>query len=284
LLNFRIENILNPYIYNIYIICNEFISIHIISKTNNFLTLYDSHFRCNKLKNIKIVKQYKNIYFDLDRTLWDFESNSKETFKDIFDKYNLIDIFGDFDIFLESYKKHNDRLWKLYRVGQIKKSLLRYKRFSLTLEEFGIKNDDLAQKIADDYITISPTKKQLFPGAHETLKYLNSKYNLYIITNGFNEVQFVKMENSNLDQYFDKVFTSENAGVQKPNKKIFEYALNSVNAKKCESIMIGDDLEVDIRGAKKYGLDQVFFNVVGCEHNEDITYEIDSLKKLQEIL
>jgi len=230
------------------------------------------------------VKQYKNIYFDLDRTLWDFESNSKDTFIDIFDKYNLVDIFGDFDIFLNTYKKHNDRLWKLYRVGQIKKALLRYKRFSLTLEEFGIKNDDLAQKIAKDYISISPTKKKLFPGAHETLRYLNTKYNLYIITNGFNEVQFIKMKNSDLDQYFDKVFTSENAGAQKPNKKIFEFALNSVNAKKNESIMIGDDLEGDIRGARNYGLDQVFFNSVRYEHNEDITYEVNSLKELLKIL
>ncbi|MEA3316871.1 MAG: HAD-IA family hydrolase, partial [Bacteroidota bacterium] len=154
----------------------------------------------------------------------------------------------------------------------------------LTLEEYGIKNDELAQKIGDDYITISPTKMKLFPHTHETLKYLNEKYNLYIITNGFNEVQFVKMKNCGLEDYFDKIFTSENAGAQKPNMKIFEFALNSVNAKKKESIMIGDDLESDILGAKKYGLDQIFFNVVGREHNEDITYEINSLKKLQEIL
>ncbi|MDA3779792.1 MAG: YjjG family noncanonical pyrimidine nucleotidase [Bacteroidales bacterium] len=229
--------------------------------------------------------QYRNIYFDLDRTLWDFESNSKDTFRDIFDKYNLIKDFGDFDVFLNTYKKHNERLWKLYRIGQIKKSVLRYKRFSLTLEEYGITNDDLAQKMGDDYITISPTKKKLFPNTHETLEYLSKKYNLYIITNGFNEVQFVKMKNCKLDKYFDKVFTSENAGAQKPNKKIFKFALSSVNAKKTESIMIGDDLESDILGAKNYGLDQVFFNAVERKHKEkNITYEINSLKELQKIL
>jgi putative hydrolase of the HAD superfamily len=230
------------------------------------------------------MKKYKHIYFDLDRTLWDFDSNAKETFQDIYEKHELHKIFNNFDNFYHTYVKHNERLWKIYRDGKIKKSVLAFKRFALTLEEFGVKDEGLAKIIGQDYIEISPTKKRLFPGTYETLEYLKNKYNLYIITNGFNEVQFTKLKNSKLDTFFKKIFTSENAGAQKPNAKIFEHALKSVNARKKESVMIGDDIDTDIIGAKKFGLDQVYFNPLGKKHSEDITHEITSLKELQNIL
>jgi putative hydrolase of the HAD superfamily len=229
------------------------------------------------------MKKYKNIYFDLDRTLWDFDSNAKESFQDIYKKYELQEIFNTFDNFYNTYVKHNERLWKIYRDGKIRKSVLTFKRFALTLEEFGVKDEELAKKIGQDYIEISPTKKRLFPGTYETLDYLKDKYNLYIITNGFNEVQFTKLKNSKLDTYFKKVFTSENAGAQKPNAKIFEHALKTVNAKKKESVMIGDDIDTDIIGAKKFGLDQIYFNPERKEHTEDITHEITTIKELLEI-
>ena len=230
------------------------------------------------------MNKYKHIYFDLDRTIWDFDKNALDTFQDIFVNYNLKKIFKTFDDFYNTYVKHNDILWNDYREGRIKKSILTYKRFSLTLEEFGIDDEELAKKIAKDYITISPTKKQLFPHAHETLEYLYNKYKLHIITNGFNEVQFTKLKNSDLDKYFLNVFTSEDAGAQKPNPIIFQHALKNGNANKEESIMIGDDLKVDILGAKNFGLDQIFFNPENIKHSEDITHEINSLKELQEIL
>ncbi|MFO7830068.1 MAG: YjjG family noncanonical pyrimidine nucleotidase [Bacteroidales bacterium] len=230
------------------------------------------------------MKKYKNIYFDLDRTLWDFDNNAKETFQDIYEKYQFEKIFKNFDNFYNTYVKHNERLWKVYRDGKIRKSVLVYKRFELTLNEFGIDDIELAKKIGQDYIEISPTKKRLFPGTYEVLDYLKEKYNLYIITNGFNEVQFTKLKNSNLDAYFKKVFTSENAGAQKPNAKIFEHALKTVNARKKESIMIGDDLDGDILGAKKFGLDQIYFNPAKKNHSENITHEIFALKELQKIL
>lgn len=230
------------------------------------------------------MKQYKYIYFDLDRTIWDFDKNAEETFKDIYEKYQLEKVFKSFDNFYNTYVKHNDILWGLYREGKIEKSVLSYKRFLLTLNEFGVDDVELAKKIATDYICISPTKKGLFPFAHETLGYLYKKYKLYVITNGFNEVQFTKLKNSDLEKYFSKVFTSEDAGAQKPNPIIFEHALHEANAEKQESIMIGDDLNVDILGARDFGLDQVFFNPERKEHSEEITHEISSLKELQEIL
>lgn len=228
--------------------------------------------------------KYKHIYFDLDRTLWDFERNALETFKEIYIEYELDKIFRGFNFFFDSYTKNNDRLWKQYREGNLKKSILRNKRFALTLKDFGVKDDILAEKIGDAYVSRSPSKTHLFPYVHEALSYLERKYNLYIITNGFNEVQFSKLKNCNLDQYFNKVFTSENAGANKPNRIIFEKALKDVNAKKTESIMIGDDFDVDVLGAKRFGMDQVWFNTNGFEATEAITYEIHSLKELIDIL
>ena len=230
------------------------------------------------------MTKYKHIYFDLDRTLWDFDNNARETFIEIYNKRNLNSIFNSFDAFYNTYNKYNDLLWKDYRDGKIEKSELRWKRFALTLEEFGVIDNELAKHIGEDYVLISPTKKQLFPFTHETLSYLKEKYKLYIITNGFSEIQFIKLVNSNLDKYFTHVFTSEEAGAQKPSPIIFEHALKIANAEINECLMIGDDLETDILGARNMGIDQVYFNTDKVRHNEAITYEISSLNELKGVL
>jgi len=231
------------------------------------------------------MKKYTHIYFDLDRTLWDFEANALETFQDLFEKYKLQQIFDSFEAFHKTYQKHNEQLWKEYRDQKISKQDLRNRRFELTLDEVNIEDKHLAQQLGDEYIALSPLKTRLFPGTLDVLDYLSAKqYRLHIITNGFNEVQFVKLKNSKLDQYFSKVITSENAGAQKPRPEIFHYALSSVHAKKHESLMIGDDLSGDILGAQKYGIDQVFCNFVGHQHQERPTFEIESISELKNIL
>ncbi len=227
---------------------------------------------------------YKHIYFDLDRTIWDFETNSKQTFRDIFNKYELIDHFKCFDTFMSTYRRHNEKLWKEYREGEISKDTLRWKRFELTLAEFGIQSNEMAEKIGDDYISMSPNKKALFPYTHETLAYLKEKYELHIITNGFKEVQYIKLENSDLTKYFSTIITSEEAGAQKPKPEIFKHALETANAEKNECLMIGDDIETDIKGALNFGIDQVLFNPNNNKHNFEPTYEINSLNELKTIL
>lgn len=231
------------------------------------------------------MRKYKHIYFDLDRTLWDFDANSKDTFREIYKKYELNNYYKDFEQFFEIYNRHNDYLWGLYREGKIVKKVLSKLRFEVTLKEVGVDDERLAEKIGHDYITESPHKKKLFPGAHDVLNYLKEKYHLYIITNGFIEVQYVKLRNSELDQYFEKVFISEEIGYKKPHPEIFRFAITSVNAKKSESIMIGDDFEVDVLGAKDFGIDQVFFNPHNEKHSSNgITHEIKSLSELKGIL
>ena len=232
------------------------------------------------------MKNYKFIFFDLDRTLWDFEKNSIVTFKDIFDKYNLGSVFPDFDIFVNRYKVHNEDLWAKYRKGEIKKNELRDKRFLLTLNEFGVNDAKLARNIGDDYIKISPTKTELFPHTIEILEYLSQKYTLAIITNGFKEVQYKKLRNCNIEKYFKKVVCSEDVGHQKPHMEIFQYSLSSLNARKKDSIMIGDDFNVDVIGANKYGIDSVFFNPnnIKIESNLNSVTQIQSLVQLKEFL
>ncbi len=230
------------------------------------------------------MPKYKHIFFDLDRTLWDFEKNSVETLKEIFFKYKLDEKIESPEVFINKYKEINEKLWAKYRTGEIKKEFLRNQRFLLTLQHFGINDSSLAEKFGTDYIEISPTKTILFPNTIETLKYLSKKYTLHIITNGFKEVQFVKLKNNKLDKYFDKVITSETVGYQKPNAKIFQHSLSTSNAKKEESLMIGDDLNTDILGARNFGMNQVFFNTINTKHNEKVTHEITDLKELTELL
>ncbi|MCK5823456.1 MAG: YjjG family noncanonical pyrimidine nucleotidase, partial [Bacteroidales bacterium] len=223
------------------------------------------------------MKKYKHLYFDLDRTIWDFEANSYETLADIFYKYNLQKNIENEDVFINTYKAHNKKLWDDYGLGRITKKELITKRFLVTLEDFDINKGsifEIAKQMGIDYITISPTKTKIFPYSHEALSYLKERYTLYVLTNGFRQVQTTKLKNCNLEKYFTKLICSEDAGTQKPKPEIFRYALKTVNAKKNESIMIGDDLNIDIIGAKKAGIDQVFFNPENIIHDEKPTFEI----------
>lgn len=229
------------------------------------------------------MQRYKHIYIDLDRTLWDFKVNSAETLRDLYVKYNLSNVFPGYDIFKDRFISNNDILWEQYYKGEIKKDILRTLRFHMTLGDYGLKDKELAKSLDDDYIMISPTKTSLFPHTLESLDYLYSKYNLYIITNGFNEVQFTKLRNSGLEKYFKRIVTSESTGYMKPRIEIFNYAVTSANARKKECIMIGDDLQADILGAKNAGIDQVYFNPEKIQHEETPSFEIYSLIELKNI-
>ena len=191
----------------------------------------------------------------------------------------------DSKIFIERYKHHNEKLWDLYRQNKIEKDKLRDERFKITLDEFGINNPELAANLGEDYVAHCPKKTNLFPYVHSTLNYLKERYALHIITNGFEEVQYQKLENSNLLDYFEQIITSEQVGFKKPSQQIFKFSMLKAFAKPSDSLMIGDDLHADILGAKDIGMAQVFFNPLKHEHaNSEITYEINCLSELQEIL
>jgi len=230
------------------------------------------------------VKKYKHIFFDLDNTLWDFNSNSRAALIDIFNTHDLGRYFESPEPFIDNYHKHNSLLWERYRQGTIKKELLRSLRFEMTLKDAKIDDPDLAKEIGEDYLHLSTEKTIIFPYTHEILGYLQEKYPLYILTNGFRETQFLKMKNCDLSKYFRHVFTSETIGYNKPNPKIFQWALSSVNGKKEECLMIGDDFEIDILGAQSCGIDGVFFNPNKFVTEGRPAYEIESLIELKGIL
>ena len=231
------------------------------------------------------MKKYKHLFFDLDRTLWDFEANSLITLQEIFNNRKLKERgVPNFHSFLGFYKNYNHQLWDLYKLGEIDKDFLSVERFRGTLKNFEISDEELASKIAKDYVTISPTKTKLFPDTINVLENLSRKYHLHIITNGFSEVQFVKLRNSNLDIYFEQIITSEMIGVQKPNAEVFEFSLKQAKANLTDSVMIGDDQTVDIIGAKEFGIDQVFVDFNRQHLICSPTWHVHQLKDLLKIL
>lgn len=202
-------------------------------------------------------KRYTHIFFDLDNTLWDFRKNSYCAMHHAFKKH-IKNGYTDYGKFFEVYSVFNRALWDDYRNQIVPKSELVWLRFQKTFDELGIKNVDAAEMNAT-YFDKMPEQTALMPDAEKILQYLKSKgYNLNIISNGFHEVQLKKLENTGLLKYFNKVFLSEDVKVPKPGAEIFEYAVKSVNAKKAESIMVGDDWDVDIQGALKFGIDAVY--------------------------
>lgn len=207
------------------------------------------------------------------------------TFRELFSAYQLEKSgIESVEKFLDVYHKHNSLLWESYRQGKILKDVLNISRFSLTLDEFGIHDKILAGNIARDYVTLSPVKTKLFAGVFSLLDYLSGRYSLHIITNGFEEIQHKKLANSGLTKYFTRVITSEDAGARKPEPWIFEYALKLSDARPAESLMIGDEEEVDIQGAKNAGMDSVLVDYQGKMIKSEATYVVSSLKELTQIL
>lgn len=207
------------------------------------------------------MNRLNHIFFDLDRTLWDFETNSKAALVQIFDELKLADHIPTFDAFYEKYRVVNAEFWDNYSKGIITKADLRLGRFAQTLESFNIVNEQLSNELGERYIQVSPYQTNLFPGTKETLTELkNNEHQLHIITNGFKEVQFIKLENSGILNYFDDILCSEEVGVNKPNPLVFQKALERTSAKNTESIMIGDDFNADVLGAEKCGIRGVLFD------------------------
>jgi putative hydrolase of the HAD superfamily len=223
----------------------------------------------------------KHIFFDLDHTIWDFDRNAEETLLELYDNYQLKSIgVNCAQEFIASYTENNHKLWAQYHLGQITKDHLRSERFSSTFIQMGVSPSQIPHQFEEDYVQLSPKKTNLFDGAEKVLSYLQKKYQLHIISNGFKETTLTKMELSALNPYFKNVIISEDVGVNKPDKAIFEFALNKAGAQVHESIMIGDSLEADIRGAQNFGMKAIFFNPQKTKKPVDVNWEINHLEEL----
>ena len=228
------------------------------------------------------MTRIKHVFFDLDHTLWDFEKNSDLTFQKLFKEYQ-IDL--DIAVFLDVYKPINFKYWRWYRQEKVSKEQLRYRRLKEAFDavHFSI-SDELIDTLAIQYIKFMPNFNHLFDGAIDILNYLKDKYQLHIITNGFEEVQTKKMKSSKIYHYFDQVITSESVGVKKPNPLIFEHALRVAKATKENSIMIGDSIEADIEGAINFGVKAIYCDFENTNPKGNTFVTVSALHQIKQLL
>lgn len=228
---------------------------------------------------------YKNLFFDLDDTLWAFSQNARDTYEEMYWKHGYDRFFDSFEHYYELYNRRNLELWEEYGKGQVTKQELNRQRYLYPLKAVGAGDAALAQAYEEDALSAIPTKSLLMPHAREVLEYLAPKYNLYILSNGFKELQSHKMKSSGIDTYFKKIVLSDDIGVLKPWPEIFHFALSATQSELRESLMIGDSWENDITGAAGVGMHQAFYNISGAIPLPFTpTYEITDLKELINIL
>lgn len=223
----------------------------------------------------------RQLFFDLDRTLWDFETNSKNALYSIYNDFLLETGIEHFLHFHHTYIQINADLWHKYGDGKVTKEELRDHRFHHTLLKHGIDDYELSKTLSNEYIERSPRQTALFPGAKETLAQLQKDgYRLHIITNGFKEVQHIKLERSGISSFFEEILCSEEVGVNKPNRSIFEAALKRTDCSSQEAVMIGDDWKADIIGALNAGWTAIHFDP---EHKYKKEREIPRIRSLGEL-
>lgn len=231
------------------------------------------------------MQQYKYLFIDLDDTLYDFSGASRESFMETYELLRYGRFFDSFDHYLSIYEPYNLELWQIYGEGKITKNELNRRRYSHPLETVGIHDQELADTFCRETLSRIPTKNKLIDGAIELLEYLRPKYKMYILSNGFTELQSQKMQTTGIGKYFDALILSEEIGVNKPNPRLFEYALQKSGARLEESIMIGDMFETDIAGAAGIGMDQIYFNPKNKDNTTFTpTHMVTTLLQIKDIL
>ena len=231
------------------------------------------------------MQKYKHLFIDLDDTLWDIHQNSKECLEEIYNDYGYNNYYETFHDYYNVYMPSNHHLWGLYREGKIDKDELIVERFLVPVREFGIDDAVYAKNLSDDFLERTTLKTKLVDGTMDLLNYLKPKYQMHILSNGFREVQYKKIENSGLSPYFDKIILSDEIGINKPHAQFFTHALQKTNAAHSETIMIGDSWDADIVGAYNSNIDQLWFNPEG--HSPNVftpTYCVKTLYEIKGIL
>lgn len=223
----------------------------------------------------------KHVFFDLDNTLWDFRKNAKFALAELYIKYDVENKHGfSFDEFHPYYHQSNEGLWAQIRDKEITKEELRARRFKQAFENLGINDDNLASIFEEEYMETITNYNEVVDGAMELLEYLKPKYSLHIITNGFIEVSKRKIESSDLKNYFETVTYADELKVLKPDPRIFSFAMDKSDAKKEDSIYIGDDWIADAVGANKFGMSSIFFDRL----NDNFSMEnVPTIKHLDEV-
>lgn len=233
-----------------------------------------------------MTNSYQHLFFDLDHTLWDFEGNAQECLIEIYEAFNLQNLGVDnFDAFFQKFSEVNHHYWALLEKREINIDFIRRKRFKTALSKLGIEIDEsFSLEMTEVFMHTLPQKERLIEGAIEILDYLKPNYQLHILSNGFEDMQMQKMRSGGIEHYFEEVITNEKANARKPEKAIFDYALNRANASISNSLMIGDNYEADIKGAINANFDTVFYNPERRETVEKPTFEIVRLTEIKDFL
>jgi putative hydrolase of the HAD superfamily len=232
------------------------------------------------------MKQYKHIFWDLDHTLWDFEKNSVAALQQVYHQFALMDKgVEDFNEFSIRYHAHNDKYWERFRKGFITREVMRWKRMYATMMDYKIVDEKLAGDMGEAYLAFLPLQINVFDNAIDILQHCADKgVQQHIITNGFEGTQMQKMTNSKMLHFFDAIITSEKAMSLKPHAPIYAFAFAKTGATIEDSVMIGDAVDVDVKGAMDVGMDAVWFNPHGLVSDQKRTHEVKELKELFAII
>lgn len=232
--------------------------------------------------------KYRHVFLDLDDTLWDTTTNLQESFEELYLQFGYKRYYSSFADYYKVYVTRNLQLWEAYGRKEVDKDTLNKERFSYPLIKAGVPTEEaemMGAAFSELFFPLTATKKKLKPHAKELLDYLEPKYTLHILSNGFPGLQQQKMKSAGILNYFDHIILSEDIGIPKPNKEIFDFALNSVHCQVQESIMIGDNPIADIQGADACGFDTIYYDWTDSNRTPtEPTYHIHDLLEIKNIL
>jgi putative hydrolase of the HAD superfamily len=234
------------------------------------------------------LQNISDLFIDFDDTLYDTHGNAVIALHELFDLLHLERYFHDPQVFYDEYWKANIDLWTRYSKGEITRDYLIVERFRKPFSfGEGLSTDEAyCLEASDRFLDFCSCKSGLVEGAKELMDYFRNRgYRLHMCSNGFHEVQYKKLRACGLYEYFDTIILSEDAGYNKPAPEYFDYAFKKSGAKKESTLMIGDNFQTDILGAKRVGLRVAYFNrYPEYPATEPIDYEVTSLRQLMDIL
>ena len=230
--------------------------------------------------------EIKTVFVDIDDTVWWFTENSKLSLRHVYDAFALAEWEPCYERFRDIYLTKNAELWNLYHHGKIKKDFLVTERFRYTLQQIGVTQrvDELGAEIDEEYLRFLARQSILVPGAMELLEYLNRHYRVHALSNGFKGTQQQKLRSGGISHLIDKVIISDDCGFTKPMREIFDYALSRCGADAQSTVMIGDNADADILGARNAGWHTIYFNIKGTAPCHEADANVNSLLDVKKIL